>query len=453
MSATRRNRLPSPLELLGFLAIVAGFIHLVLTFSRIGYLPAPFVFDVSDTFMDWYNTAYWAHNAGAYSVWRTIYLPLSFVITGFLSDPRCYANLMVDIRACDGFGIVVILSMYIGCCVVTALALWKRDRVTGPYRTVAIALGAPLLFALERGQLIMLAYIGFVLVYGNLIKSRTMVAIASGFCVNMKVYLLFPIFAFAIKRDWRMFELCGLATLGIYFATVIIVGAGSPFEMIANLQNWFGVRLGTPWDELLFSTTYKPFLSFDERLFPIRDFADPQWVDIANFVIYYETMISRAIAIACIIGAWLYPKAVTLTRTVLFILLQSFVVQNPGGYAITMIVFLVFMDDRKNFATGLAVFAAYLISISTDYNIAEFFRYVRISWLSGRYVESIYALPLGSFVRPLFFLIILWAFAIDTMIDLYRAAKQGRPSHGLALPPPTFPVLAPTLANTSDRHG
>ena len=57
-----------------------------------GFLPAPFVFDVGDTFMDWFNTAYWAHNPGAYSVWGTIYLPLSFVLTGLLAATMWMVN-------------------------------------------------------------------------------------------------------------------------------------------------------------------------------------------------------------------------------------------------------------------------------------------------------------------------------------------------------------------------
>ena len=32
--------------------------------SESDYLPPPFVFDINDTFMDWFNTAYWAHNPG-----------------------------------------------------------------------------------------------------------------------------------------------------------------------------------------------------------------------------------------------------------------------------------------------------------------------------------------------------------------------------------------------------
>ena len=92
--------------------VIAGFVRLANIFFYQGYLPAPFVFDIGDTFMDWFNTAYWAHNPGAYSVWRTIYLPLSFVITGLLGDPTCYKNAPYDARDCDHLGIAVILLTY-----------------------------------------------------------------------------------------------------------------------------------------------------------------------------------------------------------------------------------------------------------------------------------------------------------------------------------------------------
>ena len=101
----------------------------------------------------------------------------------------------------------------------------------------------------------------------------------------------------------------------------------------------------------------------------------------------------------------------------------------------------------------LGVYYAPIISISTDYNIAEIFRYPRLSWLSGKEVESIYAVPLGSFIRPLFFLIILWTFALDTLKDLYRAAKLGRPTHRLILAevPSASPISK--VPSVSGDHG
>ena len=267
-------------ELAGAILTLLGFANLVHHYLTRGFLPPPFVFDVGDTFMDWFNTAYWAHNPGAYSVWRTIYLPLSFVITGALGDPQCYGDAPYDARDCDTIGIIVILLTYAACVVVSAIALFRRDRTTALLRLIPIALGGPLLFALERGNLVMLAYIAFVLVYGGLLRSERAIAVASAFLVNMKVYFVFPLAAFAVKRQWRRLELCGIAALALYLVTLLIVGAGTPLELASNLSNWFSFRAGAVWDEILYTTTYKAFLLLDERQYPVRDYIDAYWVDL-----------------------------------------------------------------------------------------------------------------------------------------------------------------------------
>jgi hypothetical protein len=426
-----RRLVPAVLEFTGMVLVIAGFARLLSIFLHQGYLPAPFVFDIGDTFMDWFNTAYWAHNPGAYSVWRTVYLPLSFVITGLLGDPACYKTAPYDARDCDHVGIVVILLTYVACCVVAALAFRKADRSTAIPRTITVAIGGPLLFALERGNLIMFAFIPFVLAYGGLLRSRRGFAAASAFMANIKIYLVLPFFALMVRREWRLFELCCVASLGLYLATLMIVDAGTPVEFISNLQNWFGVRLGVIWDELLYTTTYAPFLQLDVGQYPVRDFIEGRVVDAAKLFIETELVASRGIALLCVALAWFYPRAISTNRLVFFILMQSFVVQNPGGYAIAMIVFLVFMEGWKNFATGLAIVGAYLISIPGDWTVTTLFEVERQSWLTGRIVNSAYVLPLGSFVRPGIILIMLWALAIDSLIDVHHAVKSGRPMLGL----------------------
>ena len=434
MSPTRKIGVQRPLEFAGAVAVMIGFGCLVRFFSVEHYLPAPFVFDTNDTFMDWFHTAYWAHNPGAYSVWKTIYFPISFVITGVFADPRCYTNGPFDARSCDMVGIATIALTYLAGVVVSAVALWRNDRRTAPMRTIAIALGGPLLFAMERGNLILPAYVAFVLVFGQLLKSRAAVAWAAGFLVNMKVYLLFPVFALGIKRQWRMVELIGLASLAIYLISIVIVGAGSPLELASNLQQWLTSSGISIWDQVIFSTTYQPYLLFDVYQYPIRDFVDQEGVDAFKTFIQYELIASRGVAILCIAAAWFYPKAVSLNRLVFFILMQSFIGQNPGGYSIALIVFLVFMERERNFAIGLSLLCCYLISIPMDYSLATILSVDRLSWITGQMAHVEYVLTLGAILRPLLFLVMLWTLAIDTLIDVHRAVKAGPPLPGLGIP-------------------
>ena len=89
------------IETLLALAVVASFGWTALVFHRTGYLPQPFVFDTNDTFMDWFNTAYWAHHPGAYDIWQSIYPPLSFVFLKLVGLPGCYLDSPFYARDCD----------------------------------------------------------------------------------------------------------------------------------------------------------------------------------------------------------------------------------------------------------------------------------------------------------------------------------------------------------------
>ena len=421
-----------PVELAGALLVLAGFVRVVIQFFDQGYLGPPFVFDIGDTFMDWFNTAYWAHKGDAYGVWRTIYLPLSFVVTRLMGDPRCYNAAPYDARECDWFGIVFILAMYVGSIVVSTIAFYRRDRSTALYRSLAIAIGGPLLFALERGQIIMLTYIAMVALYGNLVRGRANYALTAAFMANTKVYMVLPIFSLAIKRDWRLFELCAIGSLGLYLVTLAITNEGTPIELISNLQNWFSVRLGTIWDEVLYTTTYKPLLQLDVQQYPVRDYIEQRYVDAAVVFINQYSIWSRGIALLCVGLAWLYPKAITTSRLVFFILMQSFVSQNPGGYGIALIVFLVFLEKSRNKATLTAIICAYLISVPGDWTLANLISVERQSWLSGRLVMSDYVVPFGALIRPGIIAIMLWALAFDSLRNFHRAARAGPPTFGLA---------------------
>jgi hypothetical protein len=419
------------IELIGAVLILLGLLRVYMLFNSNGYLPAPFVFDVSDTFMDWFNTAFWAHNGGAYSSWRTVYLPLSFVITGLFGDPRCYNNRPYDARDCDVFGIVFILLMYAGCILVSWLAFRKRDPSTALFRTVAIGCGGPLLYALERGQLIMLTYIAMVMLYGNLLRTRGQFVATAAFMANTKVYMVMPLFSLVVKRQWRLFELCLIATVALYIVTLAIVGEGTPLEILSNLQNWFSIRLGTVWDEMLYSTTYKPFLQLDVYQFPVRDYIKQEQVDAAVVFIKSYVFLSRLIAFLCIGLAWLYPKAISSSRLVYLILMQSFINQNPGGYAITLIVFLLFLEKARSPATTIAIIGAYLISVPGDVTLVKLIDVTRTSWLSGQYVLSEYVAPWGALIRPGIMAIILWAIAIESLIEFHRAMRHAPPTWGL----------------------
>jgi len=70
-------------KVLAYLSIVlllniAGLWYYIDYFASNGYLPSPFVYDKSDTFMDLFNTMYWVYDDGRYTDWGSVYPPLGF---------------------------------------------------------------------------------------------------------------------------------------------------------------------------------------------------------------------------------------------------------------------------------------------------------------------------------------------------------------------------------------
>jgi len=444
LRAARRFKPSWTIEFVLMLAMLAGFAHLVYTFQTRGFLPLPFVYDVTDTFMDWFNPAYFAYNGHAYDIYISIYAPLSFAILKVLGIASCYESHPKDARFCDYVGIASILAFYALSVICAAIAFFRTDRSTALFRSIGFGIGLPLLYALERGNLIMIGFVFFIIFFGGLAKSRAGLATCAAMMINMKSYLLFPVLALALKREWRLLELCGIATIGLYLLSLAYYGSGTPIELMNNLQVWFNAMASVVWDQISYSTTYRPFLQFDMHQYPVRDFVPQRIVDAVTIFIKAELLLSRLAALLCLALAWLYPKQVPLHRMAFFLLMQSFVSDNPGGYGQSLIVFLVFLEKWSNPRVGVAIIMAYLISIPTDILFAKALEIERTSWLAGRIVETVYGLTLGSLLRPFLILVMLWALVIDTMIDVHRAMKRERPQWAMRLRP--YPaVSAPTV--------
>lgn len=433
MPATRGLPTPRGIEAVMAVAMVAGFCHLAWTVVVGGYVPLPFVYDVSDTFMDWFNPAYWAHNGRAYSAYTSIYAPLSFVVLKVLALPSCYVTgpHPKDVRDCDVIGIAAILIIYALCVILAAIAFRRHDRTTWLYRAIGFGLGLPLLYALERGNLIMIAFLALIGFFG-LARSKAAFIVNAAVMINMKSYLLFPVLALGIKRQWRLLELCGIATIALYLVTLALFGSGTPAELVRNLQVWFAAMSSVVWDQISYSTTYSPFLQFDIHKYPIREFIPDRIVTIATTAIHVELFASRLVALICIGFAWLYPGAISTSRLAFFLIMQSFVVENPGGYGQSIFLFLVFLEKWTNVRVGIAIVMAYLISIPTDLLFAAALKVPREAWLTGRDVTTVYGLTIGALIRPGLILIMLWALAFDSLIEFHRAIRRGPPRLGMA---------------------
>ncbi len=397
-----------------------------------GYLPQPFLPDTNDTFMDWFNTAYWANNPGAYDVWRTIYPPLSFVFLDVFSLPGCYLSSPFHARDCDWLGQAAILGWYVIGIALAWLAFRRADQRTAPWRAIAFAIGLPTLFALERGNLVIPCLAFFAVAYGDIVRPGWKRWIAIGVTINFKPYLLLPALALAIRRDWRALEAAGIATVALYVLTIAIVGAGGPLEMIANARNWVSFVGGQVWEQIYYSTSYSPLLWIETTSFPVLRYIPSRAVEPSLWWVPVVIRAGQLLTLACLAGAWLQPGALPLHRLAALLLAMSLSAQSPGGYTQAFLIFLVFLEPWRRPGPIVAIVAAYLLSISADWILAPFPPINGKSWLGDRSVVATFGMAIGQFMRPGLIIVILWALALDSLYRIVRAHRDHRPSLGLA---------------------
>ncbi len=419
-------------EILLAAAVVASLAASAIFFQRTGHLPQPFVFDTNDTFMDWFNTAYWANNPGAYDVWRTIYPPLSFVFLDTFSLPGCYLQSPFYARDCDWLGRATIYTLYVLDVALVWLSLRRIDRATAPMRTAALALGLPLLFTLERGNLILAGFACFVLAHGPLLKSARWRALAAAATINFKPYLLLPVLAHAVKREWRTLELAGIATILLYLVTLAMVGAGTPGEIASNTANWVVFQGGQVWNEINYSTSYAPLMLVEKAPIPLLQFVPSQTVDTIILAALTVIRTTQGVALAALLAAWLQPGAVPRERVAALLLGAYLVTQSPGGYTQIFLIFLVLLEPWRRPGPVLAIVCAYLLCLVGDVPLSTILELSTNSWLSGRPVEPEFGLTLGHFVRPGVIALLVWALALDTIAQSIRAHRSHRSVLGLA---------------------
>lgn len=420
-------RLVEYLLTIAVLASVIGVAHFFITRH---YLPQPYVSDVNDTFMDWFNTAYYANRPGAYDVWRSVYPPLSFVFLRLFSVHACYGN-PFNARDCDWIGTATMLVAYVADCLLAAAAFRRRDRSTALPRSLAFALGLPLLFALERGNLILICLIPYILVYGELLGSASARALAIATTINFKPYLLVQALALAVRRDWRALELAGLATLSLYLTMLMLFGSGTVGELLANTRLFATFVSGQFWTQAYYSTSYSSLLMVRDSPFPILAFVSSQVVDTLLWLIPGLIVATQLAAAAGLVAAWLQPRAIGLVRNVTLLTGAFLVTQSPGGYAFVFLVFVVFLEPGRRPGQIVALAAAYLLSIHFESVITNVIDTNSVSWLSGQRVHVSFGLAVGQFVRPGLVVLIVWALSIDTLTLSLLAHRQTRPSLGL----------------------
>lgn len=418
--------------------IIALLVRVGIFFDQEGYLPQPFFYEPSDTLMDWYNTAFWARDPGGYDVWRTIYPPLTFVVLRLFGIDRCYpGNEGLNARDCDWVGAATLLTVFVLNLVLCWLTFWRIDRKTALQRTVALGLGLPMLFALERGNVLLLTFTCFLLAVGPLVATARLRWLAAGLAINFKVYIISAFLVQVLKRRWRHVEGILIATIAVYLFTYAVYGSGSPVEIFSNIANYSTSFVASQVLDVYYSVTYQPLSSLlTGMVFPILRVVGSDLPEIGLVVITALTRGGQALILLALLATYFRPEAVSPHRLAALGLCLALISSEAGGYTQILVILLVFMEPWKGIARPIALVCCYLLCLPGEIVLGTTPEIWRNSWLGGQVVQIEIGVGLGFFLRPGLLILVGISLSLGTLRDVRSMILQrgwkNRPLQGAA---------------------
>ena len=413
------------LVLLG-LAITIG------RFWRDGYLPQPFYYRVSDTLMDLHGPALWANTGGAYHVWHALYPPLSFVYLKLTSLGACYASNEWAGRDCDWLAKAVLLAVFAGNIALIWVTYRIADARTATPRAIAMALGVPMLYALERGNLLIPCFTCFALGYGDVFRRRWPRWIALALSFNFKPYLGLVALPFLVQRRWSWVMACLAFGVAIYLATLAIYGSGSPMEIIVNETRYSVAVSKGYFSDLYFATAYWPLIRLLHALPPELRLIPDGLAQALALGLTLALRASQAAALICLaLAAW-RPERTDVRRLAALVAAVAITAFTTGsaGYSQIFLVFLVFFEPWTGRLRPVMLTATYILCLPLDIVLVPLIHQPAHSYLGGRTVMTDFGLSLGQLLRPGLLLVIQGALVTLNLRDIFRPAAKPRPADG-----------------------
>lgn len=407
--------------------IGAGCVYYMQYFFNKGYLPSPFLYDKSNTFMDLFNPLYWAFDAGRYTDWGSVYPPLNFLILrvihfvfagGCPGDPE----LMRDNSPLVIAGICLI---YLA---IPAFMLKTRHwrEISNAEKLpvyLAIILSTPMLFVLERGNVatvlclilltIILSKIGFVRCIGIALL------------INLKPYFALLMFYYIARQNWKALATC-TALSGLFFT---IPGLALDNHFLVFFKNIFSFSQEEGLFSLREAMSLPSSISAFSYVLKNQDGAMVASELLASenivFIVYVIEMVKWGTIVTSFTALMTRSKVM---RDAEIIILLIVAITNlgvwVGGYTliyyVALIPVLIKMRARWLYIVLLATLAMPLDIVP----LMAGFIGNHYSYLSGSAIDVQWTLGLGSVVRPVVNIILLMLLSCDFLARRHKCTDN-----------------------------
>lgn len=409
-------------------AVLAGLLHMAYLTVAYQYFPQPFFYDTDDTFRDWFSTAIWAHEKGAYDTWLTVYPPLSFLFLKYAGLPQCYIYAPLStVRDCDWLGIVLIHVIYVANIFIAARLFMKIDRRTALPRSFALTAGMPMLFGLERGNLVLLCFTCIMLGWGPLVRSARLRWLFVGLAINLKVYLIAGVATQLLRRRWRWVEGALLATILVYIVSYGLYGEGTPKEIVDNLVNFAEGFLSTPSSvmDVWYPNTYKPlYYILTKAEIPITSMIGSDLVEAGAIAIPAAVYGTQAMIVLAALASWVRPEAVPPFRLAFLGIALAMITSEASAYTQPVMFLFVFMERWEGITRTLAIIITYILCIPGDILVADPLPVLQFSYIADHYVITLQGIALGMFLRPMGLLLLALLLSMHTIAVVWNDIRM-----------------------------
>ncbi len=411
------------------IVLVGGLARAIILVFLNGYLPQPYFYDPADSWMDWFNTADWARDLGVYDSWKTVYAPLTFIILRNAGLSYCYEGGGLDsayyARACDWPGVLAIHGIYLADIILVSIAYLRTDRSTALPRAIAIGMGLPLTAALERANLLILAFAFVILAFGPILKTARMRWLALGAAINLKIYVVAMLFPQLLKRRWRWFEGGLIATIAIYLLSYGILGRGSPIEIYTNIVEFQSQAQPNQFLDIFYPATFAPLITLlENQSFPVTALIGSRNVELLLMILPWLLRLAQVTILLAVAAAWFRPQLIPMYRLTNFGVSFALITVESGGYTHLFPIFFTLFEKWRGIGPRIAIISCYVLSLQFDYILDRTPPLIHDTFFYNSTTFIVYYIMLGSFVRPLLFYLIPVALACTTLSTVWQDIRS-----------------------------
>ena len=386
------------LYLILFFELINVFYYLYYFFGH-GYLPSPFVSDKNDTFMDFYNPLFWVIKDGFYTTFNSVYPALNYFFLKIFSSGVAPDEISSPLQLRNDFpilGIIISLIYILIVWVVVHIGEWRKvDFGNKGLIFLACVLSIPVLFGLERGNLIFLALL-FLALYLNA-SSPWVRALCFGCLVNIKPYFAILLVQYLNIHHFNRTNLIRsvLAALVIFFGFGLLAG----LDFIDFFKAYISFSKSTTLSaEGVVALPHSiAALSAIKRLI---DFGDGSsytfWFSLLKAINYIFVLLLAYVTLV---------KKVNRTEMLLasMVILTNFSISTGGYILIIYIILIPYLLKNKEYSK-LLIFIILIYALPLDWIYVLSIKYTLIeSYIGGGLLINSPELfiSLGSIVRPL----------------------------------------------------